>query len=343
MKAYSLHAVNDLKYDEVAYPDCPTGWCIVKVKAAGICSSDIPRIFTKGTYHFPTTPGHEFSGIVDKVADKENECLLGKKVGVFPLIPCKKCPQCATGHYEMCSDYDYIGSRRDGGFAEYVAVPVWNLVEFSGNAEFKEIAMMEPLSVALHAVKQAGIKEGDSVAIVGTGMIGFAAAQWAQKLKAENVTVIGRSFNKKVLAEAIGNLDYRIMDEVENEFDVVIEAVGSNNAIDKSINIVKAGGTLVLMGNPEGEIDLLQNTYWRILRKQLHIVGTWNSHYESTGQSDWSEVKEALNSKSIKVENLISHTYGQENLKDGLEVMKSHKEPYCKVMTVWNEQDEVCK
>jgi L-iditol 2-dehydrogenase len=202
---------------------------------------------------------------------------------------------------------------------------------------------MEPLSVALHAVKQAGIKEGDSVAIVGTGMIGFAAAQWAQKLKAEKVTVIGRSLNKKVLSDAIGNLDYFIMDEVEDEHDVVIEAVGSNNAIDKSINIVKAGGTLVLMGNPEGDIELLQNTYWRILRKQLYIVGTWNSHYESTGPSDWSEVKEALNNKSIKVENLISHTYGQENLKNGLEIMKSHKEPYCKVMTVWNEQDEVCR
>lgn len=101
MKGYSLQAVNDLRYEELEYPECATGWCVVKVKAAGICSSDIPRVYTKGTYHFPTIPGHEFSGVVDKVADKENENLVGKKVGIFPLIPCRKCQQCKEGHYEM--------------------------------------------------------------------------------------------------------------------------------------------------------------------------------------------------------------------------------------------------
>lgn len=117
MKGYSLHAVNNLCYEKLEYPKCESGWCVVKVKAAGICSSDIPRVYMKGTYHFPTVPGHEFSGVVDKVADKGNEYLVGKKVGIFPLIPCRKCEQCQNGHYEMCANYDYVGSRRDGGFA----------------------------------------------------------------------------------------------------------------------------------------------------------------------------------------------------------------------------------
>lgn len=128
------------------------------------------------------TPGHEFSGVVHKVADKENERLIGKKVGIFPLIPCRACEQCKQGHYEMCSHYDYVGSRRDGGFAEYVAVPVWNLIELPESVSLKEAAMMEPLSVALHAMKQACIKTGDEVGIIGTGMIAFAAGQWANKL-----------------------------------------------------------------------------------------------------------------------------------------------------------------
>ena len=81
----------------------------------------------------------------------------------------------------MCSNYDYVGSRRDGGFAEYVAVPVWNLVELSDEISFEEAAMMEPLAVALHAIKIANVKNGDTVAIIGTGMIAFAAAQWAKK------------------------------------------------------------------------------------------------------------------------------------------------------------------
>ena len=111
MKAYVLHQIQDLQYDEVLMPDCPSGWAIVKVKAAGICSSDIPRIFSKGTYHFPTIPGHEFSGIVEKVGSIADVDLVGKHVGVFPLIPCKECEQCKQKRYEMCSHYDYIGSR----------------------------------------------------------------------------------------------------------------------------------------------------------------------------------------------------------------------------------------
>ena len=336
MKGYSLHAVNNLCYEKLEYPKCESGWCVVKVKAAGICSSDIPRVYMKGTYHFPTVPGHEFSGVVDKVADKGNEYLVGKKVGIFPLIPCRKCEQCQNGHYEMCANYEYVGSRRDGGFAEYVAVPVWNLIELSDEISFEEAAMMEPLAVALHAMKKADIKNNDTVAIIGTGMIAFAAAQWARKLGATKVVVIGRSESKRKIANNIPEIEYITFKDCEKEFDVVLEAVGSNSAIDKAINTVKAGGRLVLMGNPEGEIDLKQNTYWRILRKQLHITGTWNSSYEKNRDCDWSEVKKALERHEIRASALISHFYNQDDLKLGMELMHKHMEPYCKVMTLWN-------
>ena len=96
MKAYVLHAVNDLRYDDVPMPDCPNGWSIVEVKATGICSSDIARIFKKGTYHFPTIPGHELSGIVKSVGSKLDNFWIGKKVGIFPLIPCRSCPELHT-------------------------------------------------------------------------------------------------------------------------------------------------------------------------------------------------------------------------------------------------------
>ena len=94
MKAYVLHKVSDLRYENVPMPECPKGWAVVQVKAAGICSSDIARVFIKGTYHFPTIPGHEFSGIVYSVADEEHQSWVGKRVGIFPLIPCRECPQC---------------------------------------------------------------------------------------------------------------------------------------------------------------------------------------------------------------------------------------------------------
>lgn len=108
MKAYRLHAVNDLRYEDIDIPQLPDdSWCILKVHAAGICSSDIPRVFTKGTYHFPTIPGHEFSGEVYAVGNDKYQSLIGKRCGIFPLIPCRHCDQCKKKNYEMCAHYDY--------------------------------------------------------------------------------------------------------------------------------------------------------------------------------------------------------------------------------------------
>lgn len=334
MKAYVLHQIQDLQYDEVLMPDCPSGWAIVKVKAAGICSSDIPRIFSKGTYHFPTIPGHEFSGIVEKVGSIADVDLVGKHVGVFPLIPCKECEQCKQKRYEMCSHYDYIGSRRDGAFAEYVAAPVWNLIPLDKSISFTAAAMLEPLSVALHAVKQGNLKEGMNVGIIGTGMIGIAAGLWAKKMKALDIHIIGRSEDKKQIVEKCG-LTYWM--QSGGEYDFVIEAVGTPMAIDSAISMVKPGGTLVLMGNPSGDILLKQDIYWRILRKQLHLHGTWNSAYDGLNPSDWTEAIAALECKEMNVLPLVTHVFTQDHLKDGLELMRNKKEAYCKVMTLWNE------
>ena len=138
MRAYELHGVNDLRREDIEKPEIPSGWVLVQVKASGICSSDIPRIFTNGTYHFPTIPGHEFSGVVAAYGEGVPEERVGKRVGIFPLIPCRTCPQCRQKKYEMCEHYDYLGSRRDGGFAEYVAVPDWNLMELPENVSMRQ-------------------------------------------------------------------------------------------------------------------------------------------------------------------------------------------------------------
>lgn len=337
MKAYNLYGISDLRYEDVPMPECPNGWVIVKVKAAGICSSDIPRIFTKGTYHFPTIPGHEFSGIVYSVADEKNKNLVGKHVGVFPLIPCRECSSCKDKHYEMCEHYDYIGSRRDGAFAEYVAVPVWNLVELPEAIPFEEAAMMEPFAVALHALKIGKINAGMNVGIIGTGMIGIAGGQWSKKFGATTVSVIGRSEQKRDMVEACGLL-YAVCKESAEvpEFDFVLEAVGTPDAVEKAICATKRGGTLVLMGNPCGDINISQIVYWKILRKQIRIVGTWNSAYDGVNKSDWTEVVSALSSKEIEAVSLITHRFDQNSLMKGLELMRQHKEAYCKVMTIWN-------
>ena len=123
MKAYVLHGINDLRFEEVARPESKADEALVRVMAAGICGSDIPRIYTTGAHRHPLIPGHEFSGVVEQVGSEENRKWMGKRVGVFPLIPCHQCEPCRRKAYEMCRSYGYLGSRQDGGFAEYVAVP----------------------------------------------------------------------------------------------------------------------------------------------------------------------------------------------------------------------------
>ncbi len=336
MKAYVLHGIGNISYEQVPEPMCQPGWALVRVKAAGICSSDIPRIFEKGTYHFPTIPGHEISGIVERVGDLADKAWEGKRVGVFPLIPCKKCSQCDKGNYELCDNYDYVGSRRDGGFAELVSVPVWNLVELAPGIFFEEAAMMEPLAVALHAIKRGNIHPGDSVGIIGTGMIGFAAAQWAKKFGASKVYIVGRTEDKRVLCHNIDSIEYLLESEKLPLFDLTVEAVGSNSALISAINNTIAGGRIVLMGNPSGDIQLPQNIYWRILRKQLSLTGTWNSSYAGVDRSDWVEVGETLAQGSISAKALISHRFLQNELIQAFMMMYERKEPYCKVMTFWN-------
>ena len=186
--------------------------------------------------------------------------------------------------------------------------------------------------MALHALRQGKPKKGSRVGIIGTGMIGIAAGLWAKSLNADEVTIIGRSEDKRSLVERCG-LAYSI---AADEYDFVLEAVGTPESISKAISITMPGGSLVLMGNPSGDIMLDQNTYWRILRKQLQLCGTWNSSYDGVNSSDWTEAINALSNEKLNVQPLISHCFSQECLMDGLDLMRYKIEPYCKVMTTWN-------
>ena len=330
MKAYVLHGIGDMRYEDCPLPKIRPGWTLVRVSAAGICSSDIPRIFQKGTYHFPMIPGHEFCGVVENAASPEDRRWIGKRVGVFPLIPCKECAFCRKGQYETCSNYDYIGSRRDGGFAEYVAVPVWNLIELPDTVSDIQGALLEPAAVALHAVKRAEIFPDASVCVVGSGAIGLLAGQWARILGAGRVVVKGRDERKRQIVQQCG-LEYAANFRVGEGFDCVIEAVGSARALEESLLLTAPGGRFVLMGNPDGPRTLSQDLYWRILRKQLTLTGTWNSSYGGA-DSDWIEAVHAMESGKLQTAGVVTHALKKTELEKGLAIMRDGMNTYCKIM-----------
>ena len=182
MKALVLHEIGKLTLDEVPEEPLRPGTVLVKIKACGICSSDVERVFINGTYHFPTIPGHEFSGQIVAVGDDVDESLLGRRTCVFPMLPCFECPSCKKQQYAQCSHYDYFGSRRDGGYAEYLVVPTWNLVLFDDDLSYDVAAMCEPAAVGIHANGLANVQKGQSVLVIGTGMIGYVCAAFASQI-----------------------------------------------------------------------------------------------------------------------------------------------------------------
>lgn len=169
MKAVRLHTIGDLRCDEMEVPVPKGEELLIRVGACGVCGSDYPRTYEHGTSSgiYPLTIGHEFAGEVVAVGSEENEALIGTKAAIYPLIPCRKCDPCVTGNYAMCEHYDYLGSRRDGGFAEYCLLPSkWQLI-VAKNASMEELAMTEPACVAQHAVRRAdvGIKMRKNVPV----------------------------------------------------------------------------------------------------------------------------------------------------------------------------------
>lgn len=340
MKAYNLRGVSDLQFENVDIPVPEDSETLVQIKAAGICGSDIPRMFVNGTYHFPTIPGHEFSGIDVKTK---------KRVGVFPLIPCRKCKPCRDGRYEMCRNYSYLGSRTDGGFAEYAAVPEWNMIELPDNVTFEQAAMLEPMAVAVHAMRSISPSCDDTVAVMGLGTIGMLLVMFLLDAGVTDIYVIGNKDFQRKTCKAMGINEIRYIDAASEEQNpavaeqimnithgrgvgVFFECVGKNETIETALKVTAPGGRIQLVGNPASDISFDRDTYWKILRNQLTVKGSWNSSFTHDDDDDWHYVLNRLKEGKICPEMLISHRFGFNELNKGLDIMRNKTEDYIKVM-----------
>ena len=318
MHALVLEDINRLVYKEVDNYQLKKENVLVKMEYCSICSSDIERVYKTGTYHFPTIPGHEMAGRIVMVND-ENKDLLNKRVAIFPMLPCMECDACKMEEYAQCSNYNYFGSRCDGGFAEYLLVPVWNLVCVPENISSKIACLCEPTAVSLHAVKILDLKEGESLAISGTGTISLLMALFAKTMGA-HVTIVGRNEEKLQFIESLGYETILTTDIQKNvnKFDKVVEAVGTNESINQSLELVKTFGKVVLVGNPKEDVILNKSNYWKILRKQLIVTGSWNSSF-SESKNDWIDVLKCMKQNIQYFENLITKEFP---LEDGIKAFE---------------------
>ena len=355
MKAWVLHNIDRLCLEEAPEPELSAGEVLVEVKAAGICGSDIPRIYKTGTYSYPLIPGHEFSGVVVKTGADADEKWTGTRVGVFPLIPCKACAPCRRGQFEMCRSYSYLGSRRDGGFAGYVAVPEENLIALPDGVSFEEAAMLEPMAVAVHALRRLNPAQKDTVVICGLGTIGLLLLMFLLDARTKagacsgKVLAVGNTESQREMAWKIGlskdsycdgskeDAVRWIMERTEGQgADAFFECVGRNETLTWAVDSTAPGGKLLVLGNPFSDMTLKKPVYWKILRNQLTITGTWNSSFTRRAGDDWHYVLECLVDKRIAPAQLITHRFPLEELDVGLRIMRDKTEDYVKIMGVGN-------
>jgi len=317
MKAAVLHGIKDIRYEEVPIPTLAADEEYIDIAYSGICGSDVDRVFGKGAYHYPIILGHEFSG-----TRRQN----GRKVVVFPLIPCSSCAMCQVGEFANCTNYDYYGSRRDGGFASQIAVKTWNIIEAPASADLKCLAMAEPAAVALHAISFLGLLPGQSVLITGAGPIGMLLGQWAKICGAHKVYFIDIDERKLTLAKQLGFYEYQ-----GETVDAAVEGTGISQPLEQCLAAVTPKGKVVLMGNPSGDIKLSQAAYWHILRKELTLNGTWNSTFNKF-RNEWQVTVDAIASKQLDVEPVISHLFSLEECKNAFDVIAQRKEFVNRVM-----------
>jgi L-iditol 2-dehydrogenase/galactitol-1-phosphate 5-dehydrogenase len=286
---------------------------LVRVAACGICGSDIPRGFDPGgAYHYPLVLGHEFSAVVEEDGPGVKR---GARVAVFPLIPKPGQAGFDTGDFAQTTNYDYFGSRRDGGMQEFLRVPTSNLFPIPDSVKLLHAACTEPAAVALHGVRKLRISTGDTGLVIGAGPIGNIAAQWLRIHGCARVIVADVDPRKLELASSMGfeTISSANGDPVQRLFDLtggigaqrVIEACGLPVTFAQSISCAATFGEVVFMGNLHGEFRLGEKAFSSILRRELTLHGTWNSKVVPRGTDDWSTVLKYMD-RELQIAPLIT-------------------------------------
>ncbi|MDZ4796792.1 MAG: galactitol-1-phosphate 5-dehydrogenase [Bryobacteraceae bacterium] len=286
MKALLLTEYKKLELTDMPVPEIGPDDVLIRVRACGICGSDVHGYDgSTGRRIPPIVMGHEASGVIEKAGANVRNLSEGDRVTFDSMISCGKCRFCRRGRVNLCDNRQVLGVscdeyRRHGAFAEYVAVPQHIVYKLSDGVSFAHAAMIEPVSVAVHAVSITPVALADTAVVVGTGMIGLLTIQAARLAGCSRIIAMDLEDHKLALAKANGAdevVNPKTVDAVQYVLDatggrgadVVFEAVGATDPIRTAIGCVRKGGTVTLIGNIRPNIDLpLQPIVTREIRLQ---------------------------------------------------------------------------
>jgi 2-desacetyl-2-hydroxyethyl bacteriochlorophyllide A dehydrogenase len=326
MKSVVIQRPNEISLADMDFPEPGPGQLMIQVMASGICGTDL-HIY-RGEYmgKYPVIPGHEFSGVVTSVGSQVTRFQAGDRVAIEPNIACDNCVHCLNNRQNFCVNWQAIGVTLPGGMEEYVLVP--EKAAFSiGDLPFEHGAFMEPLSCVVHGIERTNIDMADHVAILGAGPIGCLMLQMARLQGAAHITVMESNPGRADLALQLGaDRVLHNMDDIQTDYyDVVIDATGAIPVMNRTIDFVRKGGTVLLFGVPPSG-RTLEFEGFKIFQKGLKILSSFTSvrnSFQAVG---------LLQSGQIQVGSLISHHLPLEDMPHALELIESRDPAVKKVL-----------
>lgn len=334
MKAAVLHKAHELRIEEVVRPTPREDEVLVRIKAVGICGSDM-HLYDEGkignsVLESPLVIGHEAAGEVVEVGSAVTTLKVGDRVALEPGIPCRKCDYCKHGEYHLCPQVRFHGvPGTNGYFAEYAVIPADFAYKLPEKLDYVQGAMLEPWAVGLQAAEEGNIVPGQTVAILGSGPIGLFTLQ-AVKLRGATKTIVVDMVDKRLeLASKLGAThvfnagQVSTVDEIirltgGKGADVVLETAGAVPTTQQSLQAVKRGGTVVLVGVNSQQMVPLDVV--RIVRSRLRVNGCFR--YVNQYPVAVATAEAGL----VDLESPVTHRFTLDQISEALEFSIKHKD-----------------
>ncbi|MEA4888967.1 MAG: alcohol dehydrogenase catalytic domain-containing protein [Clostridiaceae bacterium] len=334
MRAIVIEKPGVVNLHHVEIPVPPPGFARVKVAAAAVCATDLEVLSGRIPANYPLTPGHEWSGIVDAVGSGEDANWIGKRVIGSNDVVCLKCDACRSGDWRYCREFEEIGFKRNGAYAEYVIVPAYGLCELADSVSFEEAALCEPLGVALGTMEKAKARFAETCLILGAGSIGLCMLAVAKAMGMRRIVVCAVSRKRLSIAKEMGAYAVVATSEcdLESEMkklhpggtDVVIDATGVEACVRLCLRLAKKGGRVLLAGYGRGRMMNIRIDDIHI--NNLQVIGAGNN---------WNMHKKAamlMTDGIISMKPLVTHVLPLEDYKLALEMAEKRPEGFVKVV-----------
>lgn len=318
----------DIEKPKIKNPDD----VLFKVEYCGICVGEV-KVYDWGewaasdsTLELPTVMGHEVAAVVEDVGSGVTDFKAGDRVTVDVFIHCGRCYQCRSGHSNVCDNREIYGKRR-GAYAEYAVLPERVICRVPDKLSMEEVALLENLGVAVHAVEHVSHDPGDVAAILGCGPIGIMAAQ-ALVAEGVNVVLTDTVESRLTMAKEISGgtvIDVSKEDAVQKigdmthgqGVDFALEATGSPPALDQAFEMVKTRGTIVTIGTFGQPVTF--NPFFKMTRREVRLVGSIGRTWET-----WRRMTQLIESDRFNLKPFITKVLPIEKYQEGFELVKSH-------------------